>query len=90
MHGIPADQVWVGAGCDRCRNTGYAGRLGLYELLILDDMMRDKIASNPNVTELRRLCVERGMVTLREDGFRKVAQGMTTVDEVLRVTESTI
>jgi type IV pilus assembly protein PilB len=90
MHGIPSDQVWAGAGCDKCRNTGYAGRLGLYELLILDDMMRDKIAGNPNVTELRRLCVERGMVTLREDGFRKVAQGLTTVDEVLRVTESTI
>ncbi len=90
MHGIALDQVWVGQGCDRCRNTGYAGRLGLYELLVLDDTHRDRIAGNPNVTEFRRLCVERGMVTLREDGFRKVARGETTVEEILRVTESTI
>jgi type IV pilus assembly protein PilB len=90
MHGISPEQVYAGKGCDKCRNTGYSGRIGLYEMLILDDMMRDKIASNPSVTELRRMCVERGMVTLREDGFKKVALGMTTVDEVLRVTESTI
>lgn len=90
MHGVGLDQVWKGVGCDKCRNTGYAGRLGLYELLILDDFLRDKIASNPSVTEFRRMCVERGMSTLRLDGFHKVANGQTTVDEVLRVTESTI
>ncbi len=90
MHGIAMDEVWFGEGCDRCRGTGYSGRLGLYELLVLDDFLRDKIAGNPNVTEFRRVCSERGMVNLREDGFQKVARGMTTVDEVLRVTESTI
>ncbi len=90
MQGIAIDQVWQGKGCDRCRNTGYAGRLGIYELLMLDDALRDKIAASPNVTEFRRLCLERGMVNLRTDGFLKVAQGLTTVDEVLRVTESTI
>jgi len=90
MHGVALDEVWVGKGCDRCRNTGYAGRLGLYELLLLDDTLRDKIAGNPSVTEFRRMCVERGMVTLREDGFKKVAAGQTTVDEVLRVTEASI
>jgi type IV pilus assembly protein PilB len=90
MHGIFLDQVWQGQGCDKCRNTGYTGRLGLYELLVLDDVLRDRISSNPSVTEFRRTCVERGMVTLREDGFKKVAAGQTTVEEVLRVTESTI
>ena len=90
MHGVALDQVWVGEGCDKCRKTGYQGRLGLYELLVLDDTLRDKIAANPSVSEFRRLCVERGMQTLREDGFHKVAKGQTTVDEVLRVTESTI
>ncbi len=90
MHGIDMSDLWVGEGCDRCRNTGYSGRVGLYELLVLDDVLRDRIASNPNVTEFRRICIEKGMVTLREDGFRKVARGLTTVDEVLRVTESTI
>jgi len=59
-------------------------------LLVLDDFLRDKIASNPNVVELRRLCVERGMGTLREDGFAKVKLGKTTVEEVLSVTEATI
>ncbi len=90
MHGIDASDLWMGEGCDKCRNTGYSGRVGLYELLVLDDTLRDKIAGNPSVTEFRRMCIERGMVTLREDGFRKVGRGLTTVDEVLRVTESTI
>ncbi len=90
MHGINLGELAKGEGCDKCRNSGYSGRLGLYELLVLDDNLRDKIAANPNVTEFRRLCVERGMVTLREDGFKKVASGLTTVDEILRVTESTI
>ncbi|MDY7109428.1 MAG: ATPase, T2SS/T4P/T4SS family [Planctomycetota bacterium] len=90
MHGINTDTVMQGAGCNRCRETGYSGRTGLYELLVLDDHLRDAIARNPNVTEFRRQCTERGMVTLREDGFRKVAAGNTTVEEVLRVTESTI
>ncbi|MEM1107387.1 MAG: GspE/PulE family protein [Planctomycetota bacterium] len=88
MQGIAMDQVWAGAGCDKCRGTGYAGRLGIYEMLVLNDNLRDRVASNPNVTEFRRMCVEGGMITLREDGFRKVAAGKTTVDEVLRVTES--
>jgi type IV pilus assembly protein PilB len=90
MHGIASDEICAGEGCDKCRNTGYSGRLGLYEILVLDDNLRDKIVGNPNVTEFRRMCVERGMVTLREDGLKKVGMGLTTVDEILRVTESTI
>lgn len=88
MQGVAMDEVWQGAGCDKCRGTGYSGRLGIYEMLVLNDNLRDRVASNPNVTEFRRMCVEGGMITLREDGFRKVAAGKTTVDEVLRVTES--
>ena len=89
-HGIDAPTLRAGAGCPACRQTGYTGRLGLYELLVLDDFLRDKIASSPNVVEFRRLCVERGMTTLREDGFAKVKAGKTTVEEVLSVTEATI
>jgi type II secretory ATPase GspE/PulE/Tfp pilus assembly ATPase PilB-like protein len=59
-------------------------------MLVLDDFLRDAVARNPNVTEFRRVCTERGMVTLREDGFKKIADGTTTVEEVLRVTEATI
>ena len=57
---------------------------------MLDDHLRDLIASSPNVTEFRRICCERGMVTLREDGFKKVQDSMTTIEEVMRVTEATI
>ena len=89
-HGVTASKLAHGKGCQKCRETGYSGRVGLYEMLLLDDFLRDAVARNPNVTEFRRVCSERGMVTLREDGFTKVALGQTTVEEVLRVTESTI
>ncbi|MCA9299086.1 MAG: type II/IV secretion system protein, partial [Phycisphaerales bacterium] len=79
MQGIEASKLMGGKGCERCRRLGYSGRLGIYELLVVDDMLRDIIARNPNVTEFRRLCCERGMVTLRQDGFRKVGDGVTTV-----------
>jgi type IV pilus assembly protein PilB len=89
LHGFNEDEIWNAKGCDRCRNCGYSGRVGIYELLTVDDQLRDIIARNPNVAEFRRLCIERGMVTLRQDGMKKVAKGITTVSEVLRVTEAT-
>ena len=88
LQGFQSDTTWKGKGCDRCRRTGYAGRLGIYELLVMDDSLRDMVTRNPDVTHLRKLCRERGLVTLRSDGFQKVMKGLTTVDEVLRVTES--
>jgi type IV pilus assembly protein PilB len=84
---IEVGPFFRGAGCERCRNTGYSGRCGIYEVLVLDDVIRDHVAGNPNVTELRRYCVDHGMVTLRDDGLRKLARGTTTIEEVLRVTE---
>lgn len=88
MNSFDATEVWAARGCDKCRKTGYSGRVGIYELLTVDDQLRDIIARNPNVAEFRRLCIERGMVSLRADGMRKVAKGLTTVQEVLRVTEA--
>ncbi|MBL9150098.1 MAG: Flp pilus assembly complex ATPase component TadA [Phycisphaerae bacterium] len=90
MHGIHSETLRVGKGCSNCRETGHSGRLGIYELLVLDDFLRDRVAASPNVTEFRRTCIERGMVSLRQDGFEKVKQGRTTVSEVLQVTEATI
>ena len=87
-HGVSASKVARGKGCQKCRETGYSGRLGIYEMLVLDDFMRDAIARNPNVTEFRSMCVERGMKTLRADGFKKVVEGRTSVEEILRVTEA--
>jgi type IV pilus assembly protein PilB len=90
LFGFDTSSLLHGKGCDRCRHTGFDGRIGLYELLIVDDTYRDIITKSPTVTELRRLCRERGMVSLRDDGFHKVQAGLTTVEEVMRVTESTI
>jgi general secretion pathway protein E len=62
------------------------GRIGIYEMLQIDDMLRDRIAGNPTVNDLRRHCCEAGMRTLRQDAMQKVAAGQTTLSEVLRVT----
>ena len=85
MQGFDTESVWTAKGCEKCRNTGYSGRVGIYELLVVDDEMRDIIARNPNVAEFRRICLERGMVSLLDDGLRKVRAGFTSVEEVLRV-----
>jgi type IV pilus assembly protein PilB len=90
LQGFGSEKIWKGIGCDRCRQTGYSGRLGIYELMVMDDAMRDIITRNPDVNQLRKLCRERGLVTLREDGFTKAMQGLTSVDEVLRVTENAL
>jgi type IV pilus assembly protein PilB len=90
LQGLDRDLAWAAKGCDKCRHTGYSGRVGIYEMLAVDDQLRDIIARNPNVSEFRRICIERGMVTLRGDGMRKVAEGLTTVHEILRVTEANI
>ena len=80
------DLVPHAVGCSACRESGYSGRLGVYEMLIMDDELRDAIASNPTITSFRNLAIERGMNNLRHDGFEKVADGLTTVDEILRLT----
>ena len=88
MQGLPCDTLWAPRGCEKCRSTGYAGRVGLYELLTIDDQLRDIVARNPNVAEFRRLCLERGMKSLRQDGLAKSMEGRTSIQEVLRVTEA--
>ena len=82
----PVETFYHGVGCPKCRNSGYAGRIGIYELLMPDDAMRDKLTVAPNINELRALAVQSGMVQLRDDGMSKVKAGITTVEEVFRVT----
>ena len=84
---MDVDTLYRGAGCEHCRNTGYSGRCGIYEMIELDDGFRDLVATRPSVTQLRRYAVERGMVSLRDDGLRKLRRGVTTVEEVLRATD---
>ena len=80
------ETFYHGVGCQKCRSSGFSGRMGIYELLIPDDALRDKITSSPSINELRSLATGSGMTTLRQDGMAKVKAGITTVEEVLRVT----
>ncbi|HEX6060231.1 MAG TPA: GspE/PulE family protein [Gemmatimonadaceae bacterium] len=82
----PPRDVWRGRGCSSCAGTGYRGRTGLYELLVLDDALRAELVQRRDTGALRRLAIEHGMRTLFEDGLRLVRAGVTTLDEVLRVT----
>jgi type IV pilus assembly protein PilB len=75
-----------GSGCDRCNNTGYKGRLGLYEVMAITDELRELILVGASALELRRKAIEEGMITLRQSGLRKVKDGLTTVEEVARET----
>jgi general secretion pathway protein E len=75
-----------GHGCANCRETGYRGRVGIFELLMVDDPVRAKIQDRSNASEIRDVALTRGMQLLRDDGVRKILQGNTTVEEVGRVT----
>jgi general secretion pathway protein E len=76
-----------GLGCSVCRGTGYRSRVGLFELLVVDDAVKDAIAGAAPRAALRDIARRAGMITLRESGWQKVQAGVTTVDEVLRVVE---
>jgi type II secretion system protein E len=83
----PAVQLYRGRGCDACRGTGYRGRTGIYELFPITEDVRSLILRRASSREIRRHAIESGMVTLRFDGWAKACQGITTVEEILRVTQ---
>jgi type II secretory ATPase GspE/PulE/Tfp pilus assembly ATPase PilB-like protein len=76
-----------GRGCAACRDTGYRGRGGIFELLVMTDEIRHALLKSPHAAALRELAVAQGMTTLKQDGWRKVQAGLTTVEEVLRVAD---
>jgi type IV pilus assembly protein PilB len=79
-------KLFRGRGCDRCSNTGYKGRIGLYEVLEVDDDMREMVLSGASGFELRQKAVQNGMTTLRGSGLQKIRDGVTTIEEVVRET----
>ncbi len=90
--GFPADEIetarfWKGSGCEECRQFGYQGRKGIYELLILNEGLRPLILNRAPATTIAQKAMEFGMRTLRTDGWNKVRNGETTIEEVLRVTQ---
>ena len=82
----PEDLVYRAVGCDSCKHTGYRGRTGIHELFVLDTVMYDAILDGADSTTLHATARDSGMYTLFEDGLRKVARGITSIEEVLRVT----
>jgi len=87
IQGAAEVRLWRGRGCDECRGTGYRGRTGIYELFRLTEDARSLILRRAPVREIRRAALDAGMVTLRLDGWAKACEGVTTVEEVLRVTQ---
>jgi type IV pilus assembly protein PilB len=85
--GVEPQQLYHGTGCDSCRGSGYAGRVGIYEFLEVDEQFRDMINRDSSVSNMRRVFHKSGRRSLFDDGIYKVNQGLTTIEEVLRVTE---
>jgi len=85
--GVNPNELVHGAGCDACRGSGYVGRVGIFEMLIIDDKFRDMINKDSSVGNMRRAFRASGRDSLFDDGMKKVAAGVTTIEEVLRVTE---
>ncbi|PWU00293.1 MAG: type II secretion system protein GspE [Terriglobia bacterium] len=80
-------QTFRGSGCGECNGTGYATRVGIFELMELNDEIRQRIMSNEDAAQLAQAARRNGMRNLREDGWKKVREGLSTVDEVMRVTQ---
>jgi type IV pilus assembly protein PilB len=89
--GIPRPEgdikFFRGKGCKTCKNTGYKGRIGIYEMLIPNEQIREMILQKVSTGQIKKVSQEMGMKTLREDGLEKVLSGVTSIDEVIRVTQ---
>ncbi|MEM6469156.1 MAG: ATPase, T2SS/T4P/T4SS family [Planctomycetota bacterium] len=85
---VAGKKFFKGSGCDQCNNTGYKGRIALFELMILNDKIREMVMGNASTDELRNEAEKNGMTTLREAGMKMAFDGVTTLDEVVRETVS--
>jgi len=81
---------FIGAGCEKCFQTGYRGRTGIYEMMLVDEEVQDMIYKRESAGKIKKLALEAGLKTLRMDGARKVLTGTTTISEVLRVTQADV
>jgi type IV pilus assembly protein PilB len=79
-------KFYYGKGCEKCNNTGYKGRMGIYELLMMSDPLRDMIIAETSLDEFRNECRKHGMRTLRESGLKSIHAGLTSIEEVIRET----
>ena len=85
---LPDDTVlYKGTGCEQCFNTGYKGRIAIYEIMEVDEEMRSVISKNPESMAVKQKALEKGMKTLVKDGVQKALKGITTIEEVLQATK---
>ena len=84
---LPEGKLHRGRGCGNCFNSGYLDRTGIYEILPIDDAVKDHIVGRASASMIKKSALERGFTTLRMDGARKVLEGASTIEEVLRVTQ---
>ena len=82
---VPGLKLYRGKGCDTCNGTGYKGRMGVHEFMMVNDAIRREIVSRGSAVGIKRIATEQGMSTLAKDGIRKVLEGKTTIEEALRV-----
>ena len=87
---IPGGTLYRGRGCGKCFNSGYMGRAGIFEILLIDDEIRRMVLEQTNTGVIKQAALKKGMRTLRMDGARQVVEGQTTIDEVVRVTQEDI
>lgn len=80
-------RLYRGKGCSLCHGTGYEGRIGIYEVLMMDEQIREAIIARKDADAIRNIAIQNGMVTMLQDGMEKVKEGITTVEEILRVTK---
>jgi type IV pilus assembly protein PilB len=83
---VRGKKFYYGRGCDRCNNTGHRGRMGIYELIIMNDDLRDLVSAGASTDELRKACKRAGMTSLRDSGMIAIYKGLTTIEEVVRET----
>ena len=84
----PGTRLYRGAGCENCRQTGYQGRMAIYEICVITEPLKRLIMQKRDGGELKQCAIREGMITLRQDGWRRVLEGKTTIEEVLRVTQT--
>ncbi len=86
----PEGKIYRARGCHECMETGFSGRIAIFEILLIDDELKNAVLINPDSVTLKEKALRNGLVTLRMDGADKVAKGITSIDEVLRVTEEVL
>ncbi len=87
LHRLSDGTIYEPQGCENCRNTGFRGRTGIYEIIVVTDILRSLVVTRASTTALRQQTIKEGMRSLRDDGWNKVLKGITTIEEILRVSE---